>query len=122
MGWVLKLTPAGVFALAVPLAARMGLAAAGALAYFIVLLSMICAAFIVLLYPVAVLVGRAIRPRRLGVELLYALGMYYVCFAAIVLSDVLFVLCVSQLVSVTLLGPFWQVWLLAMALFVFVEW
>jgi proton glutamate symport protein len=58
VGWVLKLTPAGVFALAVPLAARMGLAVAGALAYYIVLLSTICAAFIVLLYPVAVLVGR----------------------------------------------------------------
>jgi cellulose synthase/poly-beta-1,6-N-acetylglucosamine synthase-like glycosyltransferase len=60
----------------------------------------------------------SIRPRRLGFELLYALGMYYVSFAAIVLSDLLFVLCVSQLVSVTLLGPFWQVWCLAMALFV----
>lgn len=60
----------------------------------------------------------SIRPRRLGLELLYALGMYYACFAAIVLSDLLFILCVSQLVSVTLLGPFWQVWLLAMALFV----
>jgi cellulose synthase/poly-beta-1,6-N-acetylglucosamine synthase-like glycosyltransferase len=60
----------------------------------------------------------SIRPRRLGFELLYALAMYYVCFAAIALSDLLFILCVSQLVSVTLLGPFWQVWCLAMALFV----
>ena len=60
----------------------------------------------------------SIRPKQLGFELLYALGMYYVCFAAIVLSDLLFILCISQLVSVTLLGPFWQVWLLAMALFV----
>ena len=48
--WVLKFTPIGVFALAVPLAARMGLAAAGALVYYIVLLSAISAAFVALLY------------------------------------------------------------------------
>jgi cellulose synthase/poly-beta-1,6-N-acetylglucosamine synthase-like glycosyltransferase len=60
----------------------------------------------------------SIRPKRLGLELLYALAMYYVCFAAIVLSDLLFLLCGLQLVSVTVLGPFWQVWMLALALFV----
>ena len=59
VGWVLRLTPLGVFALAVPLAARMGLAAAGALVYYIVLLSIVSAAFIVLvLYPAAVFLGR----------------------------------------------------------------
>jgi Na+/H+-dicarboxylate symporter len=56
--WVLKLTPLGVFALAVPLAARMGLAAAGALVYYVALLSAISAAFVVLLYPAAAFVGR----------------------------------------------------------------
>ena len=56
--WVLKFTPIGVFALAVPLAARMGLAAAGALVYYIVLLSAISAAFVALLYPAATLIGR----------------------------------------------------------------
>lgn len=59
VGWVLKLTPLGVFALAVPLGARMGLSAAGALIYYIGLLSLVSGAFIVLvLYPAAVLVGR----------------------------------------------------------------
>lgn len=59
VGWVLKLTPIGVFALAVPLGARMGLAAAGALVYYIVLLSLVSGAFIlVVLYPAAVLIGR----------------------------------------------------------------
>ena len=59
VGWVLKLTPLGVFALAVPLAARMGLAAAGALVYYIVLLSAVSAAFIgIVLYPAALIVGR----------------------------------------------------------------
>jgi proton glutamate symport protein len=59
VGWVLKLTPVGVFALAVPLGARMGLAAAGALAYYIGLLSIVSGAFIlVCLYPAALLGGR----------------------------------------------------------------
>ncbi len=41
VGWVLKLTPIGVFALALPLGARMGASAAGALVYYIVLLSLV---------------------------------------------------------------------------------
>jgi proton glutamate symport protein len=59
VGWVLKFAPLGVFALAVPLAARMGLAAAGALIYYIALLSLVSGAFIVLvLYPATVVLGR----------------------------------------------------------------
>ncbi len=57
--WVLRFTPIGVFALAVPLAARMGVHAASALIYYIVLLSLVSAALIVVvLYPAAVLLGR----------------------------------------------------------------
>lgn len=59
VGWILKLTPFGVFALAVPLGARMGAAAAGALAYYIVLLSLVSGAFIVVvLYPAAIVIGK----------------------------------------------------------------
>ncbi len=59
VGWVLKLTPVGVFALAVPLGARMGIAAAGALVSYIVLLSIVSGGFIVVvLYPAAVVFGR----------------------------------------------------------------
>lgn len=59
VSWVLRLTPLGVFALALPLGARMGLAAAGALAYCIVVLSLVSGAFIVLvLYPSAAWIGR----------------------------------------------------------------
>jgi proton glutamate symport protein len=59
VGWVLKLTPLGVFALAVPLGARMGIAAAGALLSYIVLLSLVSGGFILLvLYPAAILFGR----------------------------------------------------------------
>jgi len=56
--YVLRLAPFGVFALAVPLGARMGLHAAGALVYYIVLLSLISGGFVVVvLYPSAVLLG-----------------------------------------------------------------
>lgn len=57
--WVLALAPIGVFALAVPLAARMGLAAAGALAGFVILVSALSVAFMALvLYPAASAIGR----------------------------------------------------------------
>ncbi len=56
---ILELAPIGVFALVVPLAARMGLAAAGALVGYIVIVSAICVAFMgLVLYPAAVLLGR----------------------------------------------------------------
>ncbi|HSK10044.1 MAG TPA: dicarboxylate/amino acid:cation symporter [Vicinamibacterales bacterium] len=56
--WVLVFTPLGVFALAVPLGARMGLTAAGALLSYIGLLSLVAAAYIALvLYPAAVVLG-----------------------------------------------------------------
>jgi proton glutamate symport protein len=57
--YVVKFAPIGVFALAVPLAARMGAAAAGELAYYVAILSAVSTAFIVMiLYPAAVLFGR----------------------------------------------------------------
>ncbi len=59
VGWVLQFAPVGVFALAIPLAARMGIAAAGALIYYVALLSLVSAAFIaIVLYPATVLIGR----------------------------------------------------------------
>ena len=57
--WILVFAPIGVFALAVPLAARMGLAAAGALAYYVMLVGATCTAFAFLvLYPAATVLGR----------------------------------------------------------------
>jgi Na+/H+-dicarboxylate symporter len=52
--WLLELAPIGVFALAVPLVARLGVAAIGALATYVVLVSLAAAVFIVgVLYPAA---------------------------------------------------------------------
>jgi Na+/H+-dicarboxylate symporter len=57
--WVLQLAPIGVFALALPLATRMGASAAGALASFIVVVVGITVSFaVVVLYPLAVVGGR----------------------------------------------------------------
>lgn len=56
---ILVFAPVGVFALAVPLAAKMGLAAAGALASYIVIVSGICLLFMALvLYPAAMVLGK----------------------------------------------------------------
>lgn len=57
--WILQTAPLGVFALALPLATRMGLSAAGAVAYYILLVIVLSVAFAVLvLYPLAVVGGR----------------------------------------------------------------
>lgn len=58
VGWVISAAPVGVFALAVGLAARIGLAAVGAIAGYIVILSGIVILVTVLLYGVAVIGGR----------------------------------------------------------------
>lgn len=62
IGWVLKAAPVGVFALGLGLAARSGAAAIGALAHYVVLVSLCGAVFLVLAYPLAALAGR----KRLG--------------------------------------------------------
>ncbi len=59
-----------------------------------------------------------LRPRVLALELLYALAIYYVVFAAIAVSDILFVLAGLRIVSIRALGPYSEIWLLAFALFV----
>jgi cellulose synthase/poly-beta-1,6-N-acetylglucosamine synthase-like glycosyltransferase len=58
------------------------------------------------------------RPRRIGFELLYSLALYYLFFAAVVISDILFVLCAAGLVRITVPGPYASVWLFAYAMFV----
>ena len=67
VGWILRLAPVGVFALALPLGTRMGVDAAGALIYYVVVMSAITTAFIlVVLIPAAVVLGR--QPWRVFVQ------------------------------------------------------
>jgi Na+/H+-dicarboxylate symporter len=63
VGGILKLAPFGVFALAVPLASKLGLAAAGAvIAYILLVVFLTILAAGVLLYPVGIL-GGGMSPR-----------------------------------------------------------
>ena len=57
LGWVLVFIPIGIFALTFSVTIRIGPQVAGALAYFIVLLSGVLLAFNLLLYPIASLLG-----------------------------------------------------------------
>jgi len=60
---ILVLAPAGVFALAVPLAAKLGLAAAGAVvAYIVLVVTLTILVGVFLLYPVGI-IGGAMSPR-----------------------------------------------------------
>jgi proton glutamate symport protein len=57
--WVLKLAPIGVFALAFVVGARSGFAALGAVAHYIVIVSMVGIVVGAFAYPVAVFAGKA---------------------------------------------------------------
>ena len=56
--WVLVAAPVGVFALTVPLAQRLGLAAAGAVVYYVVVVAAMCLAWSALMYLVAWSIGK----------------------------------------------------------------
>ncbi|HEX8275138.1 MAG TPA: cation:dicarboxylase symporter family transporter [Longimicrobiaceae bacterium] len=56
--WVLALAPLGVFALALPLAVRLGASALGAVAAYVGVTAALCALVVALLYPLAALGGR----------------------------------------------------------------
>ncbi len=59
IGWVIALAPIGVFALAAPLGARMGVSAAGALVSYMLLAAILTLAVLAgLVYPVTVVAGR----------------------------------------------------------------
>jgi cellulose synthase/poly-beta-1,6-N-acetylglucosamine synthase-like glycosyltransferase len=59
-----------------------------------------------------------IKPRVIGLELFYAMAVYYVFFVAILLSDLLFVLSLVSLVMIPVPGPYKEVWLFAYFLFI----
>jgi proton glutamate symport protein len=58
ISWILELAPIGVFALALNLGANMGLAAAGAIVYYVVIHSGLCVLLLAGIYPLAVFGGR----------------------------------------------------------------
>ena len=58
------------------------------------------------------------RPRRIALELLYALSLYYIFFFAVITSDLLFFLSASGLIQITVPGPYALVWVFAFLMFV----
>lgn len=58
VGWILLAAPVGVFALSIAVALKLGVAAAGAVASYVVLVCAMCTAFMALLYLVVWLVTR----------------------------------------------------------------
>ena len=58
VGWIITVAPIGIFALVVAAASRVGIALAGAMAYYIVAISAVLMLFALLIYPVATLRGR----------------------------------------------------------------
>ncbi len=59
------------------------------------------------------------KNKRLAFDLLYTLFLYYLFFAAIILSDFLFIISALNLVTITLPGPYTFVWIVAFILFIF---
>lgn len=59
------------------------------------------------------------KNKRLAFDLLYTLALYYIFFAAIIISDFLFVLSGLSLISISLPGPYTIVWIMAFFLFLF---
>lgn len=60
---------------------------------------------------------KEITSKKLRLELLYSLALYYVFFIAIIISDLLFLLAVTNTIMITLPGPYTMVWILAVVLF-----
>ncbi|MGE5235599.1 MAG: glycosyltransferase family 2 protein [Acidobacteriota bacterium] len=56
--------------------------------------------------------------KRLAVEVLYLLSLYYVFFVAIVVSDLIFIASLAHLIAIPLPGPYTTVWVLAFLLFI----
>ncbi len=58
------------------------------------------------------------KSKRLAFDILYTLLLYYVFFAAILISDALFIVSGLNLVSIALPGPYTLVWMFAFFLFI----
>ncbi len=59
------------------------------------------------------------KSKRMAFDLLYTLSLYYIFFVAIVFSDILFLVSLFQLVTISLPGPYTFVWVTSLILFLF---
>jgi cellulose synthase/poly-beta-1,6-N-acetylglucosamine synthase-like glycosyltransferase len=58
------------------------------------------------------------KPRRVALEILYSFALYYIFFVAIVVSDLLFLLCLTDWIRIDVPGPYNFVWIFALLTFV----
>ncbi|MDB9968516.1 dicarboxylate/amino acid:cation symporter [Gammaproteobacteria bacterium] len=91
IAWIMTLAPIGIFALAFPLAATLGVSAINALGSFIVIVCALITAFTLTLYPLAVYIGeiklhdfaRALAPAQIiGFSTRSSLAALPACFTA----------------------------------------
>jgi cellulose synthase/poly-beta-1,6-N-acetylglucosamine synthase-like glycosyltransferase len=59
------------------------------------------------------------KSKRMAFDLLYTLSLYYIFFVAVVFSDILFIVSLFQVVSISLPGPYTFVWITSLILFLF---
>ncbi len=59
------------------------------------------------------------KNKGLALDLLYTLALYYIFFFAIIISDILFILSLSNIIYITLPGPYSIIWVTAIILFLF---
>jgi cellulose synthase/poly-beta-1,6-N-acetylglucosamine synthase-like glycosyltransferase len=59
------------------------------------------------------------KSKRMAFDLLYTLSLYYIFFVAVVFSDILFIVSLFQVVSISLPGPYTFVWVTSLILFLF---
>jgi len=59
------------------------------------------------------------KNKRLRFDLLYTLSLYYVFFVAVMISDILFILSLTNIINIPLPGPYTYVWIIAFILFIF---
>jgi cellulose synthase/poly-beta-1,6-N-acetylglucosamine synthase-like glycosyltransferase len=58
------------------------------------------------------------KSKRLGFDLLYTMSLYYVFFVAVIISDLLCLLSLTNVISIPLPGPYSFVWIMAFVLFI----
>ena len=59
------------------------------------------------------------KNKKIRFDLLYTLALYYIFFFAILISDLLFVLGMLGIITMSLPGPYFMVWISAFVLFLF---
>lgn len=58
------------------------------------------------------------KNKRLAFDMLYTLSLYYLFFIAILISDLIFLMGIFNLISISVPGPYTTIWVIAFVLFI----